>query len=206
MPAVRRGSMRCSAGIFFLSLFAIWLYRIFTWFVYAFIYIAIQIWNLLIFFLIRSDLGSQCTSSVIRSLTWAALEFAITSTPSLEKATHASRTTPSKSKTLRMDQSKSLFPTSTDCAWCNKNGWQCEQNSITGPDSKKGSRCQASEPHPNTKVSQSIKVSSLKINHYFDVMLRDQPEVLRVSARRLQAHRLLRPQCHLQEEGQCEFK
>jgi len=31
----------------------------------------------------------------------------------------------------------------TDCAWCNKNGWQCEQNSITGPDSKKGSRCQA---------------------------------------------------------------
>merc|ERR1712226_1134221 len=72
----------------------------------------------------------------------------------------------------------------TDCAWCNKNGWQCEQNSITGPDSKKGSRCQASEPHP--KVSQSIKVSSLKIDHYFDVMLRDQPEVLRVSARRLQ--------------------
>ena len=37
-------------------------------------------------------------------------------------------------------------------------------------------------------------------------MLRDQPEVLRISARRLQAHRLLRPQCHLQEEGQCEFK
>merc|ERR1712013_851414 len=31
----------------------------------------------------------------------------------------------------------------TDCAWCNKNGWQCEQNAITGPDSKKGSRCQA---------------------------------------------------------------
>jgi len=31
----------------------------------------------------------------------------------------------------------------TDCAWCNKEGWQCEQNSITGPDSKKGSRCQA---------------------------------------------------------------
>merc|ERR1712121_394788 len=31
----------------------------------------------------------------------------------------------------------------TDCAWCNKEGWQCEQNAITGPDSKKGSRCQA---------------------------------------------------------------
>merc|ERR1712203_322986 len=36
------------------------------------------------------------TSSVIRSLTWAALEFAITSTPSLEKATHASQTTPTR--------------------------------------------------------------------------------------------------------------
>merc|ERR1711974_342626 len=31
----------------------------------------------------------------------------------------------------------------TDCAWCNKEGWQCERNAITGPDSKKGSRCQA---------------------------------------------------------------
>jgi len=31
----------------------------------------------------------------------------------------------------------------TDCAWCNKLGYQCEQNSDTGPDAKKGSRCQA---------------------------------------------------------------
>merc|ERR1712033_70270 len=31
----------------------------------------------------------------------------------------------------------------TDCAWCNKNGWQCEQNQHTGPGSKKGSRRQA---------------------------------------------------------------
>ena len=38
----------------------------------------------------------------------------------------------------------SFLTPSTDCAWCNKNGWQCEQNAITGPDSKKGSRCQAS--------------------------------------------------------------
>merc|ERR1719347_2318018 len=30
----------------------------------------------------------------------------------------------------------------TDCAWCNKDGYQCEQNSHTGPGSKKGSRCQ----------------------------------------------------------------
>merc|ERR1712108_28188 len=27
--------------------------------------------------------------------------------------------------------------------FCNKEGWQCEQNAIPGPDSKKGSRCQA---------------------------------------------------------------
>merc|ERR1712107_942688 len=50
----------------------------------------------------------------------------------------------------------------TDCAWCNKNGWQCEQNAITGPDSKR-------EPLPS----------------------KDEPEVLRVPARGLQAHRLL---------------
>merc|ERR1711953_717186 len=31
----------------------------------------------------------------------------------------------------------------TNCAWCNKDGWQCEQNSIHGPNSDKGSRCQA---------------------------------------------------------------
>ena len=40
---------------------------------------------------------------------------------------------------------------STDCAWCNKNGWQCEQNAITGPDSKKGSRCQASRSFTNLR-------------------------------------------------------
>jgi len=30
----------------------------------------------------------------------------------------------------------------TNCAWCNKDGYQCEQNSHTGPKSKHGSRCQ----------------------------------------------------------------
>merc|ERR1712210_245583 len=40
--------------------------------------------------------GSQCTSSATRSLTWAALECATTSTPSQEKATHASLTTPTR--------------------------------------------------------------------------------------------------------------
>ena len=44
------------------------------------------------------------------------------------------------------------IPSSTDCAWCNKEGWQCEQNAITGPDSKKGSRCQASESQNHPKV------------------------------------------------------
>ena len=43
----------------------------------------------------------------------------------------------------------SFLTPSTDCAWCNKNGWQCEQNAITGPDSKKGSRCQASRSFTN---------------------------------------------------------
>jgi len=30
----------------------------------------------------------------------------------------------------------------TDCAWCNKDGYQCKQDQHTGPNSKKGSRCQ----------------------------------------------------------------
>merc|ERR1712025_759602 len=30
----------------------------------------------------------------------------------------------------------------TNCAWCNKEGYQCKQDSHTGPGSKKGSRCQ----------------------------------------------------------------
>merc|ERR1712112_776817 len=30
----------------------------------------------------------------------------------------------------------------TNCAWCNKDGYQCKQDQHTGPDSKKGSRCQ----------------------------------------------------------------
>jgi len=32
--------------------------------------------------------------------------------------------------------------TRTDCAWCNKYGYQCEQTSRNGPQSKRGSRCQ----------------------------------------------------------------
>merc|ERR1712179_259740 len=40
----------------------------------------------------------------------------------------------------------------TNCAWCNKMGYQCEQNSDTGPDSKKGSRCQ-------TRTKQNYCVS-----------------------------------------------
>ena len=34
---------------------------------------------------------------------------------------------------------------------------------------------------------------------------REKPELLHIPARRLQAHRLLRPQRHLQEEVQCEL-
>jgi len=30
----------------------------------------------------------------------------------------------------------------TDCAWCAKDGYQCAQDSVTGPNSKYGSRCQ----------------------------------------------------------------
>ena len=92
---------------------------------------------------------------------------------------------------------------STDCAWCNKEGWQCEQNAITGPDSKKGSRCQASEEM--AKISNPPKIHKSTNKSAKLPMSRDKPEVLRVPARRLQAHRLLRPQCHLQEESQCEF-
>merc|ERR1711988_1283743 len=40
--------------------------------------------------------GSQCTSSATRSRTWAALECATTSTHSLERATRASLTTPTR--------------------------------------------------------------------------------------------------------------
>ena len=87
----------------------------------------------------------------------------------------------------------SFLTPSTDCAWCNKNGWQCEQNAITGPDSKKGSRCQASRSF--------INLPELSQKEYYPTF-RDEPEVLRVPARRLQAYRLLWSQRHLQEEGQ----
>merc|ERR1712013_516441 len=69
--------------------------------------------------------GSRCTSSATRSQTWAVLGCATKYTLS------------GKGYPCFSDHSN------TDCAWCNKNGWQCEQNAITGPDSKKGSRCQA---------------------------------------------------------------
>ena len=164
--------------------------------------------------------GSQCTSSATRSRTWAVLGCATTSTPSLGRATRASPTTPSKRQVwlvfilflliffvmslmtvlimpfltffilslltlfimffLTFFILSSLTP-STDCAWCNKNGWQCEQNAITGPDSKKGSRCQASGCFINSPEFCQKEFPTF----------RDEPEVLRVPARRLQAYRLL---------------
>ena len=164
--------------------------------------------------------GSRCTSSATRSQTWAALGCATTSTPSLGRATRASPTTPSKRQvwlvfilflliffvmslmtvfimpflTFFILSLLTLFITlfltfftlsfltpSTDCAWCNKNGWQCEQNAITGPDSKKGSRCQASRSFTNLPEFSQKEFPTF----------RDEPEVLRVPARRLQAYRLL---------------
>ena len=165
--------------------------------------------------------GSQCTSSATRNRTWAALGCATTSTHSLERATRASPTTPSERQvclvfilslliffimslmTVFIMPFSTFFilslltffimffltffilsflTPSTDCAWCNKNGWQCEQNAITGPDSKKGSRCQASRSF--------INLPELSQKEYYPTF-RDEPEVLRVPARGLQAHRLL---------------
>jgi len=47
--------------------------------------------------------------------------------------------------------------TNTDCAWCNKLGWQCEQNKVTGPlatGKNPGSRCSTQK---NQKYCTSVQ-------------------------------------------------